>query len=357
MILIRFKSFIFKNIYKIFILLLVFVSIIFAAIIRLSLNNIIKVEPSLYNDANRLFIIISSFIGVIILLVIGFVCILRFNILYFSDNMCNIIDKVISKEQFIDFDTHRETMLSKLEHKFRQLVEIMNNDKEEALREKDNIKSLISDISHQIKTPIANLSMYNDTLIERDLGKSQQKIFLGNMRFQVSKLEWLVDSLIKMSRLENSIIKLNKSSGKLNETIANALSGIYIKAEKKNIKLRVDCPSYITLLHDKKWTSEAIFNILDNSVKYNNGNGEIKILVESFEFFTKIDIKDTGIGIDENEINNIFKRFYRSRELSEVEGVGIGLYLSNEIITRQGGYIKVSSEKGKGTTFSIFLKN
>lgn len=357
MILIRFKSFIFENIYKVFVLLLLVVAIIFGGVIGFGLNNIIRIEPSLYNEANKLLFMIFIFIGIIVLLVAGFIYFLRSNILYFSDKMCNIIDKIISKEEFIDFDTNGETILSKLEHKFRQLVDIMNNDREEALREKDNIKSLISDISHQIKTPIANLSMYNDTLIERDIDKSRQKEFLSNMRFQVSKLEWLIDSLIKMSRLENSIINLNKSSSRLSETIANALGGIYIKADRKNIKLSLDCPSDIILFYDKKWTSEALFNILENSVKYNKINGEIKIFVESFELFTKIDVKDTGIGIDENEINNIFKRFYRSREVSEVEGVGIGLYLSNEIITRQGGYIKVSSEKGRGTTFSIFLKN
>ena len=198
--------------------------------------------------------------------------------------------------------------------------------------------------------------MYNDTLIQRELNKDQQNMFLNNMKFQVSKLEWLVQALIKMSRLESNIISLNKVNSTLSDTIANALSGVYLKAEEKEIDLTIECPAFIKVNHDKKWTSEALFNIIENAVKYTDNGGSINIFVEEWELFTKIDIMDTGIGISEEDINNIFKRFYRCREVLEVEGIGIGLYLTNEIITKQGGYIKVKSEKGKGTTFSVFLQ-
>ena len=237
--------------------------------------------------------------------------------------MSEVIDKIISKEEKIVFIEDEESLLSKLQHKFKKLVDILDNDRESALREKDNIKSLIADISHQIKTPIANITMYNDTLIERDLTRDQQSMFLNNMKFQVSKLEWLVQSLIKMSRLESNIIALNKMESSLSDTIANALSGVFLKAEEKNIEVKVAC---------------------DSSIK-----------VEERELFTKIDIEDTGMGISEEDINNIFKRFYRCSDVSQIEGIGIGLYLTNEIITKQGGYIKVKSNKGIGTTFSVFL--
>lgn len=352
----RLKRIFSNNIYSIFSILISIISIIFFIIIKLNLDHIVTNNPNVYNEANSLLFIIGTFILIIALVILGFIYIIRRSTVKFSNSMCDSIDKIIYKEEKIEFVEDEETIFSKLQHKLKKLVEILDNNREEALREKDNIKSLIGDISHQIKTPIANITMYNDTLIQRELNKDQQNMFLNNMKFQVSKLEWLVQALIKMSRLESNIISLNKVNSTLSDTIANALSGVYLKAEEKEIDLTIECPAFIKVNHDKKWTSEALFNIIENAVKYTDNGGSINISVEEWELFTKIDIMDTGIGISEEDINNIFKRFYRCREVLEVEGIGIGLYLTNEIITKQGGYIKVKSEKGKGTTFSVFLQ-
>ena len=352
----RLKRIFSNNIYSIFSILISIISIIFFIIIKLNLDHIVTNNPKIYNEANSLLFIIGTFILIIALVILGFIYIIRRSTVKFSNSMCDSIDKIIYKEEKIEFVEDEETIFSKLQHKLKKLVEILDNNREEALREKDNIKSLIGDISHQIKTPIANITMYNDTLIQRELNKDQQNMFLNNMKFQVSKLEWLVQALIKMSRLESNIISLNKVNSTLSDTIANALSGVYLKAEEKEIDLTIECPAFIKVNHDKKWTSEALFNIIENAVKYTDNGGSINISVEEWELFTKIDIMDTGIGISEEDINNIFKRFYRCREVSEVEGIGIGLYLTNEIITKQGGYIKVKSEKGKGTIFSVFLQ-
>ena len=352
----RLKRIFSNNIYSIFSILISIISIIFFIIIKLNLDHIVTNNPNVYNEANSLLFIIGTFILIIALVILGFIYIIRRSTVKFSNSMCDSIDKIIYKEEKIEFVEDEETIFSKLQHKLKKLVEILDNNREEALREKDNIKSLIGDISHQIKTPIANITMYNDTLIQRELNKDQQNIFLNNMKFQVSKLEWLVQALIKMSRLESNIISLNKVNSTLSDTIANALSGVYLKAEEKEIDLTIECPAFIKVNHDKKWTSEALFNIIENAVKYTDNGGSINIFVEEWDLFTKIDIMDTGIGISEEDINNIYKRFYRCREVSEVEGIGIGLYLTNEIITKQGGYIKVKSEKGKGTTFSVFLQ-
>lgn len=352
----RLKRIFSNNIYSIFSILISIISIIFFIIIKLNLDHIVTNNPKVYNEANSLLFIIGTFILIIALVILGFIYIIRRSTVKFSNSMCDSIDKIIYKEEKIEFVEDEETIFSKLQHKLKKLVEILDNNREEALREKDNIKSLIGDISHQIKTPIANITMYNDTLIQRELNKDQQNMFLNNMKFQVSKLEWLVQALIKMSRLESNIISLNKVNSTLSDTIANALSGVYLKAEEKEIDLTIECPAFIKVNHDKKWTSEALFNIIENAVKYTDNGGSINISVEEWELFTKIDIMDTGIGISEEDINNIFKRFYRCREVSEVEGIGIGLYLTNEIITKQGGYIKVKSEKGKGTIFSVFLQ-
>lgn len=352
----RLKRIFSNNIYSIFSILISIISIIFFIIIKLNLDHIVTNNPKVYNEANSLLFIIGTFILIIALVILGFIYIIRRSTVKFSNSMCDIIDKIIYKEEKMEFVEDEETIFSKLQHKLKKLVEILDNNREEALIEKDNIKSLIGDISHQIKTPIANITMYNDTLIQRELNKDQQNIFLNNMKFQVSKLEWLVQALIKMSRLESNIISLNKVNSTLSDTIANALSGVYLKAEEKEIDLTIECPAFIKVNHDKKWTSEALFNIIENAVKYTDNGGSINIFVEEWDLFTKIDIMDTGIGISEEDINNIYKRFYRCREVSEVEGIGIGLYLTNEIITKQGGYIKVKSEKGKGTTFSVFLQ-
>lgn len=350
------KNFILKNVYKIFLLLFLFISIIFFIVIKSSIDNIINLKLDMDTEGNKLLIIIGMFIIIITILILGFVYILRIKILEFSDEMCEVIDKIIYHDEAINFELDDETLLSKLQHKFKKLMDIMENYKFQSKREKDNIKALIADISHQIKTPIANISMYNDTLIERKLNEHQQKIFLNNMRVQVRKLEWLVQSLIKMSRLESNVIKLTNKESFLSDTIANALSGVYLKAEEKEINLKVSCPHGIKLCHDKRWTSEALFNIIENAVKYTNNGGEIDIIIKNWELFIKVDIIDTGIGIKESEINNIFKRFYRAKEVSDIEGIGIGLYLANEIITKQGGYIKVISKENKGSIFSVFLK-
>ena len=179
----------------------------------------------------------------------------------------------------------------------------------------------------------------------------------GNGVTRINNLVVFVKNALKDEIVKINIISLNKSCAYIKDTVATALSGVYLKAEEKDISITVECSDNIKLNHDKKWTSEALFNILENAVKYSNAGGKIDIVVEQWELFTKIDISDTGIGISEQDINKIFKRFYRCSDVQDIEGVGVGLYLANEIITKQGGYIKVTSKKSKGTTFSVFLQN
>lgn len=139
------------------------------------------------------------------------------------------------------------------------------------------------------------------------------------------------------------------------DTLAQAMSGIVYSAEKKEITVTVDCPEGLHLSHDSKWTAEALFNLLDNAVKYTPAGGKISVSVEQWEMYVKLDVTDTGKGISESNQASVFRRFYREEEVHDQPGVGIGLYLAREIITRQGGYIKVVSEIGKGSTFSVFL--
>ena len=235
-----------------------------------------------------------------------------------------------------------------------KLSEVVEGKTEKSNRAKAEVEQMVSDITHQVKTPISNIRMYSDTIINNDLPKDKEKEFLNIISNQVDKLEFLIDFLTKMSRLETSMIVLNKQSAKIMECINKAKEQVKVLAENKNIEIRImgeDC----ILEYDKKWTLEAICNLLENAIKYTNRNGKIIINLEKLETFLKIDIIDNGIGIDEENINNIFKRFFRERKVKDIEGVGIGLYLSKKIIETQNGYIKVKSKVNEGSTFSIFL--
>ena len=159
-----------------------------------------------------------------------------------------------------------------------------------------------------------------------------------------------------MSRLDSSVINLHKTNADINDAVVSAISQLYKKAQLKNINIEFESKQKIFIDYDKKWTSEAIFNIIENAIKYSPADTTISISIEKYEIFTRIDIKDQGIGISEDEIPKIFGRFYRGRNVLDEEGIGIGLYLSREIISKQGGYIKVKSSEA-GSIFSIFLQN
>ena len=218
-----------------------------------------------------------------------------------------------------------------------------------------SLQMLVSDISHQVKTPVSNLRMATDTLLARPVTDQERTDFLQGIRSQTDKLDFLFQALVKTSRLETGAIRLEKKNGLLFDTLAQTMSGIVYGAEQKNISVTVDCPEDWYLFHDSNWTAEAIFNLLDNAVKYTPAGGKISVSVEQWEMYVKLDVIDTGKGISESNQASIFRRFYREEEVHDEPGVGIGLYLAREIISMQGGYIKVTSEVGKGSTFSVFL--
>ena len=207
-------------------------------------------------------------------------------------------------------------------------------------KEKADLQSLLSDISHQTKTPIANLKMLNETMLTRPISEEQRREFLQATGSQLDKLDFLIQAMVKTSRLEAGVITLEKKDVLIEETLVSAINGILAPMEKKNIELTVDCPEGLTISHDSRWTSEALFNLLDNAVKYTPAGGSIHVSVQNWEMYWKIDVTDTGRGIPEQEQATIFKRFYREEAVHEVDGIGIGLYLAREIITMQGGYIE-----------------
>lgn len=273
----------------------------------------------------------------------------------FTAELCGMMGQMADGSFMPNAVYNQETQLARIKHQLLKLYEIMQEGRRKIDREHENLMTLISDISHQIKTPVSNLKMVTDTLLSKNLPRADQMDFLNGIRTETEKLDFLFQSMIKASRLETGIIRLVKTKAPLYPTVAQAMSGILYSAERKNIHADVSCPDNLLLSHDSKWTAEALFNLLDNAVKYTPCGGRILVRVSEGEMYTRIDITDTGIGIPEEHQAAIFKRFYREEQIHDEPGVGIGLYLSREIVAKQGGYIKVDSAPQKGSTFSVFL--
>ncbi|WP_419171354.1 sensor histidine kinase [Negativibacillus massiliensis] len=245
-----------------------------------------------------------------------------------------------------------ESRLSALETKFANYLSSSAISAQNVKVEKDKIKTLIADISHQTKTPIANLLLYSELIAEQDLPEETR----SNIRIiqqQTEKLRFLIDSLVKLSRLENGILTLSPRQQAVGPMLEEIQRQYLSKAQKKGLQLQL-IATEARATFDRKWTAEALGNLIENAIKY-TPCGNVTLKAMEYELFTRIDVVDTGIGIEESEQPKIFARFYRSETVREDEGVGIGLYLAREIISGEGGYIKLISQKGNGSTFSVFL--
>ncbi len=252
-----------------------------------------------------------------------------------------MLDRAINGEEIeTSFD---ESKASQIESKLHKYLVQTGTSKKNIAQQKLRVDELISDISHQTKTPLANIMLYSELICESESSEKTQK-YSDLLKAQTEKLNFLITSLVKTSRLENGIIAAVPKAQSINLLLENA------QKTYPNLKINY---SDIILNYDLKWTTEAILNIIDNAVKYGSTNTEIT--VTAYGMFAKIDISDNAMGIEHDEIPKIFARFYRSKSACEKEGVGLGLYLAREIISKQGGYIKVKSKVNKGSVFSVFL--
>ena len=233
----------------------------------------------------------------------------------FTSVLCQTLDHMIEGNEAPLRPEDSETMLARICYRLSRLYQIMQENRRKVDEERRELQSLISDISHQVKTPVSNLKMAADTLLEKPVSEAERIDFIRGIFSQTDKLDFLFQVLVKTSRLETGVIQLEKKPGRLFDTVAQAMSGIVYAAEKK----------------------------------------EIAVSVVLWEMYVEIKVTDTGKGISESNQAAIFRRFYREEEVHDQQGVGIGLYLAREIVTRQGGYIKVVSEPGKGSEFSIML--
>lgn len=272
-------------------------------------------------------------------------------------NALNHLDEMVESAVSGTFAEKRfsEERMSRLESKMYRYINKGETGRAQIEREKKNIESLISDISHQTRTPLANISLYTQLLGESSRLSDQDRNITEQIESQTEKLSFLISSLVKTSRLETGIIAVNPSEQNTEGLLRQLTDDYMPAAEQKNITLVLGENDAGSAVFDYKWTMEAIANIVDNAIKYTPCGGTITLRASEYSMFARIDISDTGIGMTEAETAEVFQRFYRSPDVSDEKGVGIGLYLAREIVEREDGYIRVSSEKGKGTIFSVFL--
>ena len=246
-----------------------------------------------------------------------------------------------------------ETLQSAVESKLAQYLSASAVSARNLSAEKSKIQELIADISHQTKTPIANILLYAQLLGEQNI-PAESRGCVDALQAQAEKLSFLITSLIKLSRLETGILTLHPARHEIQPMLEKIGLQLALKAEGKQIALMIE-PTPEQAVFDPKWTSEALCNFVDNAIKYTPPGGSVLVSVTAYDLFCRIDVADSGIGIAEQEQAKIFTRFYRSQAASESEGVGIGLYLARQILSGQGGYVKLASAPGKGSVFSVFL--
>lgn len=272
----------------------------------------------------------------------------------FAEKVEDALDAIVTGKEWTIEGELEDSLWGRTGTQLAKAGNVFQKKEEESVREKERVKGLISDISHQTRTPVANIKLYLELLGDEKLSQNGQE-FLKKIQGQMEKIDFLMQSMVKMSRIETGILQIRKEDKNLYETIRHAVASVVPEAAQKKIALYVDCEEEMFIRHDSKWTEEAIYNVLDNALKYTESGGKIHIQAERQELFVKLSISDTGKGIAPERQAEIFTRFYREPEVHDKPGVGIGLYLARTIMELQKGYIEVQSEVGKGASFQLYL--
>ena len=246
-----------------------------------------------------------------------------------------------------------ESRLSAVEAKLKQYLDASGTSAARLTEDRARVQGLIADISHQTKTPIANLLLYAGLLADKDL-PDDCRGYVEQLTAQAEKLQFLIESMVKAGRLETGVIAVQPRPADVGALTQAAVQSALPEAERRGVQLS-RLPAEVGACFDPKWTQEALGNLIDTAIKYPPAGGSVTVSVTPYELFCRIDVADTGPGIPEDEQGRIFERFYRSPTVRDAQGVGLGLYLAREIAAANGGYIKVTSHPGKGSTFSLFL--
>ena len=246
-----------------------------------------------------------------------------------------------------------ETELSALEGRLARFLRGSAASRKAVETEQAAVKTLIADISHQTRTPIANLLLYASLLSESELDPRQREQ-VNALSAQAEKLSFLIKALVKASRLEAGIVAPAPAVNPVGPLLENAVEQEGPAALAKQITLTAE-PFDGSAAFDPRWTGEALGNVVNNAVKYTPPGGRVSVSAQLLDSFCRIDVADTGPGVPESEQAAVFNRFYRGGATRAAEGLGLGLYLAREILARQGGYIRLSSRPGEGCVFSLYL--
>ncbi len=262
------------------------------------------------------------------------------------------LEKLINGEAVTFSQKTGDTLPSKVRGQLERLSGMIAYREQQMASEKEQIKSLISDIAHQLRTPLANAVCYLELLAE--ICREDQKEYLRAIAESEQKIRFLTEAFIKMSRLESRIIQIKKESPFLYRTVLGSILQIQKTAEQKQLDVELDMEETIEVWHDPNWLGEALYNLLDNSVKYSPVGGKIRIRAKQDEMYTRILVRDYGTGILAEEENRIFQRFYRGKKADGQPGFGLGLYLAREIVQMHGGFLK-ATRKQPGLEVAVFL--
>lgn len=322
-------------------------------------NGLTKEDLSL--SANRQELKKEMFNSTIIFLLVSvFILIIPFVVFFIIENrkiknISSYLDEILNGNYHMDIRDFDEGNISHLKNDIYKVTVKLKEQHDLSIKDKKNLEETLSDISHQLKTPLTSMYVMND-LLENDLDPKVKREILSKNYSQLERIEWLVTSLLKISRLDSGTVVLNEKVVKVKEVINKAVEPLRIPIELKNIMLSIDCDDNISFSVDLNWTVEALVNIIKNAYEHTLENGKIDIKVIENPIYVEVSITDNGCGIKEKDINHIFERFYKGEENSE--SIGIGLNMARKIIDLEHGEIRVKSKVGYGTTFIIkFYKN
>ena len=263
------------------------------------------------------------------------------------------IEEINKKNYSINIDENSEDELSILKNELYKITIMLKEDAENSKKDKLKLKDSLSDISHQLKTPLTSINIMLDNILDNpEMDSNTKEKFIQNIKREITNISSLVGEILKLSKFDASVIKFEEQQVFIDDIVKSAISNVEMMAELKNINIEVNNQDNIKLVCDAKWQIEAITNILKNCIEHSKDNSTITIDIDSNKIYKQITIKDNGEGIDEKDLPHIFERFYKGKNSSK-DSVGIGLALAKTIIEKDNGSIKVDSKKGKQTTFVI----
>ena len=263
------------------------------------------------------------------------------------------LTKLMEKEEDWKPSEYTDTLMSKISHQIFRFKTMTERYEETLERDREEIKNLIAQIAHQLRTPLTNMEVYLEFLKE-SLNEQEQRAYWKAVKQSQEKIYFLTESFIKMSRLQAKVIQIQKEKRDLAVTIKKAVSQVEKRAEEKKIHIQIQGEMPIVVEHDENWLSEAIYNLLDNAVKYSKEGTKVRVSLQKNDMFAKIQVGDEGIGIVPGEEHKVFQRFYRGSNVAGVEGFGLGLFLTREIVLEHNGFVRI--KRGKtGTTVEIYL--